>query len=88
MKTESASQSSERVLALLILLLQQECRRQDIVAQIPAYSRATSTDAQHKMLDRDFSTLERAGVQISRRESDSGLFYCVHSDQFEKGKKE
>src|SRR5437016_1893329 len=85
MKTEIANKSSERVLALLILLLQQDCSQQDIIEQIPAYRRGTSPGAQRKMLDRDFSTLERVGVQIIRQETPVGLSYRVFSSQFEKG---
>jgi hypothetical protein len=85
MKTEIANKSSERILALLVLLLQQDCTRQDIIEQIPAYRRGASPDAQRKMLDRDFSTLERVGVQVSRRETPVGLSYRVLSSQFEKG---
>ena len=85
MKTEIANKSSERVLPLLILLLQQNCTQQEIIEQIPAYRRGASPDAQSKMLDRDFSTLERVGVQISRQESLAGLSYRMLGSQFEKG---
>lgn len=85
MKTEIANKSSELMLAQLILLLQQDCTRQEIIEQIPAYRRGASPDAQCKMLDRDFSTLERVGVQISRQESLAGLSYRMLSSQFEKG---
>ena len=85
MKTGIANKSSELVLAQLILLLQQDCTRQEIIEQIPADRRGVSPDAQSKMLDRDFSTLERVGVQISRQESLAGLSYRMLGSQFEKG---
>lgn len=65
-KTEQSNASTERILALLILLLQGEQSREDIVDSIPAYRRGATAEAQQKMLDRDLSTLERAGLQVKR----------------------
>ena len=73
MKTEIANKSSELVLAQLILLLQQDCTRQEIIEQIPAYRRGASPDAQCKMLDRDFSTLERVGCPDQQTRVTGGI---------------
>lgn len=75
MKREQASKSGERCLALLILLLQsEEISRAEIVQRLPYTGR--------KMLDRDLSTLERAGVQLLRSGRSTGAVYRVSFRQF------
>ena len=84
MKAEEASKSCERVLSLLMLLLHGYHSRQEIVASIADYARCTSPDAQRKMLDRDFSTLERTGIQIDRQPLPiRGLAYSIPLSQFQ-----
>ncbi len=68
MKAERSNASTERILALLVLLLDAEQTRAGIYTHIDAYTRASASEqARRKMLDRDLSTLERAGINIVRR---------------------
>ncbi len=82
MKSRSNA-STERILALLLLLLHGEHSREDIFAKIAAYERRAEPASELKMLDRDLSTLERAGVHVEH--SRSGVtHYSLAMAQFER----
>jgi hypothetical protein len=83
MKKEHSNKSTERILLLLVLLLQGTHSREDIFARLPVYRRDAKTDAQRKMLDRDLATLEHVGIRIERRYTDRGVvLYSVLPKQF------
>ena len=83
MKKEHPNKSTERILLLLVLLLQDKHSREDIFARLPVYRRDAKTDAQHKMLDRDLATLEHIGIAIERRYADKGIvLYSILPQQF------
>ncbi len=70
MTTESSNisnSSTERILALLLLLMRDAAGREDIFASIAAYHRDSSPESQRRMLDRDIATLERAGIAVDHR---------------------
>ena len=54
--------------------------RDEIFAKIAAYHRDAGTASQEKMLDRDLSTLERAGTHVERK---AGRYF-VPVTQFER----
>jgi hypothetical protein len=78
MTTEPSNASTERILALLLLLLQGEYSRDEIFAKIAEYQRGAEEESQQKMLARDLSTLERAGIQVERKAGK----YTVPREQF------
>jgi hypothetical protein len=80
MKAEQPNASTERILSLLLLLLQGEYSKDEIFAKIAAYSRGAEDDSQRKMLGRDLAPLERAGVQV---ECKAGRYF-VALEQFER----
>ena len=85
MKKECSNASTERILALLILLLHGEHSRNDIFMSIETYERGATSESQHKMFDSDMSTLERIGVHIERQfGQDDVLLYSIPIGQFYK----
>ena len=80
MTAEPSNASTERILYLMLLLMQGEYSREDILTRIAAYARDGSPEAQRRMLDRDISTLERVGIEVSRR---AGRYF-VALEQFER----
>lgn len=80
MKAEQSNASTERILALLLLLMQGEHNRNEIFEAIAAYERGAEDDSQRKMLVRDLATLERAGIQV---ECKAGRYF-VAVVQFER----
>ncbi len=85
MKKECSNAATERILALLILLLHGEHSRNDIFMSIETYERGATADSQHKMFDRDVSTLERVGIHVERHyEQDDILLYSIPMEQFSK----
>ena len=85
MKREQSNASTERILALLVLLLQGEHNRDEILSSIPAYGRGAAPASQVKMFERDLSTLERAGLHVERDKIYRGVvLYSVPPQQFRK----
>ncbi len=73
MKKECSNASTERILALLILLLQGEFSRNDIFMNIAEYERGAEPSSQQKMLLRDLSTLERVGIHVKHQLGKDGV---------------
>ncbi len=84
MTTEQSNASTERILALLLLLMQGEYSREDVLASIDAYHRDAEPESERRMFDRDLSTLERAGVQVERQSIGGVTRYSVPIEQFER----
>ncbi len=83
MKREQSNKSTERILALLVLLLQGEHHQDEIFMSIPDYRRGATDGAQRKMFERDLSTLERAGLHVERDKIYRGVvLYSVPPQQF------
>ncbi len=72
--------STERILALLLLLMQDEHDQEDIFARIAAYNRDSSPESERRMLDRDLATMERAGICVTHKDGR----YWVSLSQFER----
>ncbi len=85
MKREQSNKSTERILALLVLLLHGEYNRDEIFMSIAEYSRGATLASQIKMFERDLSTLERAGLHVEREKIYRGVvLYSVPPQQFRK----
>jgi hypothetical protein len=83
MKREQSNKSTERILALLVLLLQGEYNRDEILMSIADYHRGATVASQIKMFERDLSTLERAGLHVERDKIYRGVvLYSVPPQQF------
>ena len=83
MKREQSNASTERILALLVLLLQGEHNRDEIFMSIAEYSRGATDGAQRKVFERDLSTLERAGLHVERDKIARGMvLYSIPPEQF------
>ena len=80
MTAEPSNASTERILHLMLLLMQGEYSKDEIFSRITAYERGAEDDARRRMLDRDLATMQKAGIEVSRH---AGRYFIAPS-QFER----
>ena len=66
MTAEPSNASTERILHLMLLLMQGEYSKDEIFSRIAAYEHGAEDDARRRMLDRDLATMQKAGIEVSR----------------------
>jgi predicted DNA-binding transcriptional regulator YafY len=80
MLNESSNASAERILALLLLLMQGEYSREELYAKIDAYQRDAEPESQRRMFDRDIATIRSVGIQVEHKAGK----YSIPMAQFER----
>lgn len=72
---DSEYQSAERVLSLLLYLLQKQqgATREEVYQHVPSYRQAPSESAQRRMFERDVKQIEQVGFKVERQRGGPSL---------------